>query len=135
MIEPLRLARRFKTWPCFAILLTLTACRADDLLGPDAAQGIEGIALLGPQCPVQTLEDPCPDLPHEAWIEVRRASGESVTRIRSGEDGRFRIGLRPGRYILDPESGDPFPVAGELEVQVDEGVYAQVTVSFDTGIR
>lgn len=128
-------SRRFRPWHGFAILLALTACGADDLLGPDAPQGIEGIVLLGPQCPVQSLEDPCPDLPYEAWIEVRRASGESVTRIRSAEDGRFRVGLRPGRYILDPESGNPFPIASELEVQVDEGVYAEVTVSFDTGIR
>lgn len=126
---------RFRTWHCVAILLTLTACGTDDLLGPDAAQGIEGIVLLGPQCPVQTLENPCPDLPYEAWIDVRRASGGSVTRIRSGEDGRFRVGLRPGPYILDPESGNPFPIASELEVQVDEGVYAEVIVSFDTGIR
>lgn len=135
MFGRLRWSRRFRPWHCFAILLTLTACGADDLLGPDAAQGIEGIVLLGPQCPVQTLENPCPDLPYEAWIEVRRASGGSVTRIRSGEDGKFRVGLRPGRYILDPESGNPFPIASELEVQVDEGVYAEVIVSFDTGIR
>jgi hypothetical protein len=105
------------------------------LLGPDAAQGIEGIVLLGPQCPVQSLENPCPDLPYEAWIEVRTASGGSVTRIRSGEDGQFRIGLRPGRYTLDPKSGSPFPIASEQEVQVNEGVYAEVVVSFDTGIR
>lgn len=131
----LRWTYQTRLWHCFAILLTLTACGGDDLLGPDAPQGIEGIVLLGPQCPVQTLEDPCPDIPYAAWIEVRRASGGSVTRIRSGEDGRFRIGLSPGRYILDPESGDPFPVAGELEVLVDRGVYAEVTISFDTGIR
>ena len=126
---------RYGTWHYVAILLTLTACGTDDLLGPDAAQGIEGIVLLGPQCPVQTLEDLCPDLPYEAWIDVRRASGGSVTRIRSGEDGRFRVGLRPGLYILDPESGNPFPIASELEVQVEEGVYADGIVSFDTGIR
>jgi len=128
-------SRGFRPWHGFAIVLTLSACGGDDLLGPDAAQGIEGIVLLGPQCPVQSLEDPCPDLPYEAWIEVRRASGGSVTRIRSGEDGRFRVGLRPGQYVLDPESGNPFPIASELEVQVDEGAYAEVIISFDTGIR
>jgi len=127
--------RRFGPWHCVAILLTLTACGTDDLLGPHAAQGIEGIVLSGPQCPVQTVEDPCPDLPYEAWIEVRRAGGGSVTRIRSGEDGRFRVGLRPGLYVLDPKSGNPFPSASELEVQVEEGVYADVVVNFDTGIR
>jgi len=79
-------SRRFRPWHGFAILLTLSACGGDDLLGPDAAQGIEGIVLLGPQCPVQSLENPC-------------------------------------------------PIASALEVQVDEGAYAEVIVSFDTGIR
>jgi len=55
------------------ILLVLTACSSGDALGPNAAQGIEGLALLGPQCPVETLEDPCPDLPHQARIDVLKA--------------------------------------------------------------
>ena len=116
-------------------LLALMACGSDDLLGPDADQGIEGMVLLGPQCPVESLENPCPDLPYRAWIKVLNRDGGIVTRIRSGEDGRFRVGLRPGLYLLDPESGNPFPVAGDQEVRVDEGVYAAVTVNFDTGIR
>lgn len=45
------------------------------------------------------------------------------------------MGLRPGRYMLVPESGDPFPRASEQEVVVAVGVYTEVTVSFDTGIR
>ena len=122
-------------WLIVGALLALTACGSDDLLGPDAEQGIEGIVLLGPQCPVESLENPCPDLPYRAWINLRRGNGTFVTRIRSGEDGRFRIGLRPGLYLLDPESGNPFPAAREQEARVEEGVYTSVTVSFDTGIR
>jgi hypothetical protein len=68
-------------------------------------------------------------------IDVRNAAGDRVTRVRSGSDGRFRVGLRPGAYVLVPESGDPFPTASEQEVTVEEGVYAEVTVAFDTGIR
>jgi hypothetical protein len=122
-------------WLIAGILLAPTACGPDNLLGPDAQQGIEGIVLSGPRCPVQSLENPCPDLPYQAWINVRREDRTLVTRVRSGEDGRFRVGLRPGLYRLDPESGNPFPVAGEQEVRVEEGVFASVTVSFDTGIR
>lgn len=107
----------------------------DDLLGPDAAQGIEGTVLLGPQCPVQTQDDPCPDLPYQAWIEIRRAEGGFVARIRSDEEGRFRVGLRPGEYVLQPQSGDPFPTASDQEVTVMQGVFAEVVIHFDTGIR
>ena len=55
--------------------------------------------------------------------------------MRSGEDGRFRVGLRPGRYVLDPERGNPFPAASEQEVDVVSGAYTEVVVAFDTGIR
>ena len=118
-----------------AALVALAACGSSDLLGPGALQGIAGIALLGPLCPVQSQEDPCPDRPHRAWVRVRDAGGGSVTRFRTGEDGRFRVGLRPGRYTLDPESGDPFPVGSEQDVDVLAGMYTEVVISFDTGIR
>ena len=58
-----------------------------------------------------------------------------MTRFRTGDDGRFRVGLRPGHYVLVPESGDPFPVTSEQEVDVAAGVYSEVVISFDTGIR
>ena len=115
--------------------VVVAACGASELLGPGASQGIDGLVLIGPQCPVQRPDDPCPDLPHQAWIGVRTATGSHVTRVRSGEDGRFRVGLRRGSYVLEPESGSPFPIAGEQSVEVEEGVYTDVVVSFDTGIR
>ena len=116
-------------------LLTLDACVSSDLLGPDAPQGIDGVALLSPLCPVLTEENPCPDQPYQAWVGVESASGRLVTRFETGEDGRFRVGLRPGHYILVPESGDPFPIASEQAVDVIPGVYAEVMINFDTGIR
>jgi hypothetical protein len=117
------------------LLLSLTGCSSADLLGPGVAQGIDGIALLGPQCPVQVPGNPCPDPPHQARIEIRSFGGGSVTSVQSGEDGRFRVGLRAGSYVLVPESGDPFPSASEQEVVVAVGVFTEVTVRFDTGIR
>lgn len=116
-------------------MLAFGACGASELLGPGSPQGIEGLVLLGPMCPVASADDPCPDQPYEAWIEVRSAAGELVTGARSDEDGRFRVGLRAGSYVLVPLSGNPFPVAAEQEVAVHEGAYTDVVVSFDTGIR
>ena len=118
-----------------ALLVGIASCGSDDLLGPDAPQGVEGIVLIGPQCPVQSVDDPCPDLPYRAWISVQRRDGSVVTRLRSDDDGRFRVGLRAGAYVIAPESGDPFPSASPQDVDVREGAYTQVTVSFDTGIR
>lgn len=131
----MRFGPRFSPRVWAAVLLVATACGSSDLLGPDAPQGIDGMVLLGPLCPVQTLDDPCPDRPFQAWIKVKGMEGRTVGRTRSGEDGRFRIGLRPGSYVLHPESGDPFPIATEMDVEVERGVYTDVTIHFDTGIR
>lgn len=115
--------------------LALAGCGASDLFGPDALQGIEGVALRGPICPVQRPNDPaCEPRPHQADVVVF-TEGRFVTSFRTGEDGRFRVGLPTGHYRLVPESGDPFPVAQVEEVEVVVGVYAEVTLSFDTGIR
>lgn len=116
-------------------LLALAACGVTELLGLGSPQGIEGLVLLGPMCPVMRVDDPCPDQPYEAWIEVRNARGELVTGVRSDENGQFRVGLRAGRYSLVPLSANPLPAAGEQEVLVEEGEYTEVVISFDTGIR
>ena len=122
-------------WPLAVLWLLIAGCGTSDLLGPDANQGIEGTVLLGPQCPVQTQDDPCPDLPYQAWIGIRRVEGGFVARIRSDERGRFRVGLRPGDYVLQPEPGDPFPTASDQEVTVVIDVFTEVVIHFDTGIR
>jgi hypothetical protein len=103
--------------------------------GLDPDQGIEFLALLGPTCPVESQEAPCPDEPYRAWIQVRNVQGLLVTRIQTDEDGHARIGLAPGLYVVHPESGDPFPVASEQEVTVVRDHFTEVTVLFDTGIR
>jgi len=116
-------------------LVAAAACGSDLLLGPEAAQGIDGLALMGPMCPVVRVDDPCPDAPHEAWIRVLSPGGAQVARVRSGTDGRFRVGLAPGSYRVVGESGNPLPRGSEEEVTVTKGVWVPLTLSFDTGIR
>ena len=120
---------------CMAAGLVVASCAESDLLTPGAEQGIDGMVTIGPMCPVQTLDDPCPDAPYQAWIDVRTAVGAHVTRLRSGEDGTFRVGLRPGRYVLDPEADGRLPMAAEQTVDVALGEYTDVLISYDSGIR
>jgi len=118
-----------------AALALMLACDPGALLGPDAAQGISGVVLRGPICPVVTQDAACEDQPYQAWIDIRDQAGRRITRVRAGDDGRFRVGLVAGRYLLFPESGDPFPHASELVVEVERGAFTDVVVFFDTGIR
>lgn len=117
------------------VVLAMAGCDSSSLLGPDAAQGVEGVVMIGPLCPVSTPDDPCPDRPHQATLRVLDQSQKTVTEVRSGSDGTFRVGLKPGLYILSPEQGDPLPTAKELAVRVEEGVWSTVIVRYDTGIR
>ena len=104
---------------------------------PTAASGIAGLVLIGPTCPVVRPDDPCPDRPFSADLVVRNAQGTAVCTTSSGEDGRFQVGLPPGGYELDPQSGQPggLPYAAPQPVTVEPGRYTEVTVTFDSGIR
>ena len=129
----MRRARR--AWAVAGIVLALGACDSSKLPAPDAAQGIDGLVMRGPLCPVATSEDPCPDQPYQASIDILDRQQNLVTRVESGEDGTFRVGLEPGLYILVPEQGDPLPSAAEQVVDVQAGVWSSVTINYDTGIR
>jgi hypothetical protein len=117
-----------------ALVVAVGACGG----APEAPvdSGVAGNVLIGPQCPVVQEGVPCPDAPYEASILVRDASGEVVATARSDKDGRFRINLAPGRYILEPSPGESgLPYAGPVTIDVRAHAFTPVTVSYDSGIR
>ena len=91
---------------------------------------------MGPTCPVEVSETPCPDRPLDATLEVVGASGEVVTTVRTGKDGRFEVAVSPGRYVLRARrSASPLPSLKETEVEVSPHRYTSVVLHFDSGIR
>jgi len=105
---------------------------------PDLDSGIAGVVLAGPTCPVETPDNPeCDDQPYAATVVVKTADGRfTVTRFTAGSDGRFRVPLFPGRYLLDPLPGaGGLPVSNPQTVMVQPDAYTDVTISYDTGIR
>jgi hypothetical protein len=119
------------------LALTLAAC-GTDAPATDGESGIEGIALLGPQCPVERADSPCPDQPYpDAEIEIRDPNGDVVDTVTTDADGRFRVALEPGAYVLQG-AADPsrqFPFSKPVDVTVTQGEFVEVVVPFDTGIR
>ncbi|HEX6475057.1 MAG TPA: carboxypeptidase-like regulatory domain-containing protein [Candidatus Limnocylindria bacterium] len=100
---------------------------------------LEGIAVAGPTCPVVT--DPpqsgCEDQPVEgARLVIVDRTGDEVATVVTGADGRFQVDLAPGTYEVQPQ-----PVEGLMHtavpvtVHVASGEPAEVTISYDTGIR
>ena len=96
--------------------------------------GIAGIATIGPTCPVERIDSPCPDRPYEARITIWQGD-TMVAETRSGSDGRFIVRLSPGEYRVVGESGATFPRGSEVTVTVIEGHVTPVEIRFDSGIR
>jgi hypothetical protein len=99
--------------------------------------GIEGVVVLGPQCPVEHVGSPCPDKPYQASLRVVARDGSVVATVTTYQDGTFHVVVPPGTYTVDggpPHSGG-FPVAHPVEVTVVPHEFAEVTVQFDTGLR
>jgi hypothetical protein len=101
---------------------------------PAGETGIDGSVTLGPMCPVERADSPCPDRPYAARITIWR-DGTLVLETRSGDDGRFRALLPPGTYRVVGESESALPRGSEETVTVDEGRLTPVQIRFDSGIR
>jgi hypothetical protein len=101
--------------------------------------GIEGEVSIGPMCPVERPDRPCPDKPFEASIEIQNQDNQgSQLTGRSGKDGRFRVKLTPGKYKLapiTPNPGAPPHAPPPQSVTVESGKYTHVTIRYDSGIR
>jgi hypothetical protein len=64
-------------------------------------------------------------------------SSDMAGQAESDGEGRFRISLAPGRYVLQARNltGAPVPTAMPMTVEVRSAGYVEVTIPFDSGIR
>lgn len=109
--------------------------------------GVHGIVLVGPQCPVVHEGEACPDQPLSAPLEVRRVvgtelegaqDGELIQRLRSDQEGEFSLALPPGSYWIIGLPLQDAPLPRPLDpvlVDVEESVWRQVEVHYDSGMR
>jgi len=119
----------------FAIPFAIISCNKKTVR-ENLTSGIEGQVLLGPMTAVVT-QNSKPDQPYQATINVLDSTRKEITQIETDKEGRFKIPLEPGSYILSPVAPNPLlpPTPEEKRVSVKEGEYFQVIVRFDTGIR
>jgi hypothetical protein len=99
--------------------------------------GVQITVTLGPTCPVQRLGETC-EHPYAARIGIFSESGRLVTTSQTSNDGRLRISLTPGTYVLKPQPhnpAQPYPRAKPVTVTVRPGVFAAVKIQYDTGIQ
>jgi hypothetical protein len=95
--------------------------------------GIEGVAVMGPTCPVARAWQACADKPIQLTLAI--LEGKTVVKqVQTGADGRFKVNLPPGVYTVQPQTSAPYP-RGSQQVTVVSGQYAPVKVTLDSGIR
>lgn len=115
------------------LILVLATC---SLYNPTPrGSGIEGQVLIGPTCPVVQAGQECPEEPYQATLTVNTASGVRIAQVQTDAQGRFKIPLVPGNYVLHPESPAGAAFAGDQTFAVATSRYTQVTIHYDSGIR
>jgi hypothetical protein len=125
----------------FLIPLILSACsptsKALNASTDPLTSGVKGQTLIGPACPVMTVESPCPDEPYQTKLTVFTLDGQEVMRFASDAEGKFEVNLPPGDYILHPENpeGRPIPSAADVPFTVIPNEFTNIIVTFDSGIR
>ena len=115
------------------LLLLLASCSSQI----PANTGIQGQVLIGPVCPVVRQGQECPDQPYLARLTIMTSGGRKVTQFTTDTEGRFRVPLAPGTYILYPKTPGnlPMPIAAEQPFSVVKGQFTLLKIIFDSGIR
>lgn len=114
------------------LILLLATCSVQPA---STASGVEGQVFIGPVCPVVQEGQECPDQPYQATLIVNNINGREVAKVQTDAEGRFKVSLEPGEYILHPESPNVMPFAAEQTFTVESGKFTQVIVNYDSGIR
>jgi len=86
-------------------------------------------------CPVVQIGQECPDQPYQAVLTVLSPDGREIVQVQTDEQGRYKIPLPPGDYILHPESPNVMPFASEQSFTVEAGKFTRMDVNYDSGIR
>ncbi len=139
MSQPVCSARRTPAASWFGpvllvlVLLAVAGCAQKK----EVDSGVVGTIRMGPMCPVIQEGIACPDQPLQAHLVVQSASGKEKAEGTSDAQGRFRIPLKAGEYVLVPEAGSAagLPSAAPQPFQVNAESWTTVDIFYDTGLR
>ena len=103
---------------------------------PPTDSGIDGRVTIGPTCPVEQVNNPCPPKAYQATLTVLTSDGQhKVIQFQTDVNGNFQVALAPGQYILHPESPNVMPHAADIPFIVNAHQFTRVDVVYDSGIR
>jgi len=96
--------------------------------------GVEGQVSIRPVRSVERKGVPN-QRPYQARITVLDPAGREVAVVDSDAEGKFRMALPPGTYVLRPESSGLYPRASEQRVEIGRDRVTRVEIVYDSGMR
>jgi hypothetical protein len=123
--------------PLFLALLLTYGSVLSGQMEPDRATGIEGVITVSPTRPGPIRAGS--DIPNAAPLPnaVFSVGNEKgvVTSFTTDSEGRFRVSLKPGHYVIVlAEHRFPRP-CGPFEIDVESAKMTKVEWRCDTGMR
>ena len=113
-----------------------TENRADvPAIARDGDSGVEGLVTIGPTCPVERADSPCPDKSYQTQVIALSSGGAELVRAATDGEGRFVLALPPGDYRLTEVVSGTFPRPMVVAVHVVSGAWTIVHITLDSGIR
>ena len=99
------------------------------------SSGLRGLVTRGPIAPVCTAEQPCTEPARNVTL-VFFQNGQVVRRVKTNDQGRYRVALAPGVYAVrltkKPSIGRGLE---PVRARVMRARFRRVDFSIDTGIR
>jgi hypothetical protein len=93
------------------------------------SSGLRGTVTRGPITPTCSQNEPCSGPAPDITLSFSKG-GKIVARVKTGDDGAYRVELPAGRYfVLGPQPVRP------QQVEVATSGFRRVDFSYDTKIR
>lgn len=118
-----------------AALLLVAGCGSSGGGGGTAQAAVVGRVLSAPTCPVERAGSPCPPRPVVGAAVVALRGTDVVGSTHTGEGGRFRLTLHPGRYVVRATNVGGLATTAEKQVVLTAGHTVRLTLVVDSGIR
>ena len=127
----------FGKLPIILVFLVMAACFSSGQTQSGSGTGIEGVITFSPTQPGPIRADAPSSKPLANTVfSVENEKGAEVASFTTDEQGRFRVPLAPGHYIVskkDKKGG--IGRYGPFDVDVLADQMTRVTWECDTGIR
>ena len=121
-------------------LLVLAGCTDNQVASNTSMGFLQGKVTIGPNCPVETEDDPCladPSVYASHKLLIIGGSGNTVQEVSMDDSGNYRTELPPGTYTVDFVPHDIGRPGSFLppRTEIRAGETTILNINIDTGIR